>query len=121
MEAPQVEGAVLAFCGIARPEQFFAGLEAAGLSLAARTVFRDHHSYTLSDLERLQTMAKTSGATALVTTRKDEIRLHAIAAESEPGIPILTAGLAVEIQDESAALDWLIARMTEGSPPNHSL
>jgi tetraacyldisaccharide 4'-kinase len=121
MEAPRVEGAVLAFCGIARPEQFFAGLEAAGVRLAARIAFGDHHRYALRDMERLQTMARTSGATALVTTRKDEIRLHAIAGGSAPARPILTAGLTVEIEDESSVLDWLTARITEASPPNHSL
>ena len=52
MEIPQVAGPVVAFCGIARPEQFFAGLEAAGLQLAARLAFPDHHQlYARADLK----------------------------------------------------------------------
>ena len=40
MEVLSINGPVVAFCGIARPEQFFAGLDAAGLSLANRIAFR---------------------------------------------------------------------------------
>ena len=36
MEIPAVRGPVAAFCGIARPEQFFAGLEAASLEIALK-------------------------------------------------------------------------------------
>ena len=46
MEIPRAAGPVVAFCGIARPEQFFAGLENAGLKLAARFAFPDHHRYS---------------------------------------------------------------------------
>ena len=76
MDVPAVEGPVVAFCGIARPEQFFAGLEAGGLRLAAQVTFRDHHRYTLGDLDRLRAAARAAGATAFVTTPKDEVRLR---------------------------------------------
>ena len=121
MEVPRVEGPVLAFCGIARPDQFFAGLEAAGLRVAKRVAFRDHQRYTLSDVDKLQAAAKTAGASALVTTAKDEIRLRALRVANRLDVPILTAGLTVEIQDESAALDWLIARVRAVAPPILSL
>jgi len=76
MDVPGIEGPVVAFCGIARPGQFFAGLEAAGLQLASRIVFKDHHRYVAADVERLQRAAKAAGARALVTTPKDEVRLR---------------------------------------------
>jgi tetraacyldisaccharide 4'-kinase len=44
---------VVAFCGIARPEPFFAGLEANGLQVAARIAFPDHHRYTSADLKHV--------------------------------------------------------------------
>src|SRR5579863_1078577 len=53
MEIPQVTGPVVAFCGIARPEQFFAGLKAAGVEIADRLAFRDHFSYRAADLNDL--------------------------------------------------------------------
>jgi tetraacyldisaccharide 4'-kinase len=111
MDAPQVRGPILAFCGIARPDQFFAGLEGAGLRLTARVSFRDHHPYAARDLERLQAAARSAGAAALVTTAKDLVRLTPILAALPPDLPLLTAGLRIEIQEESAALDWLVTRL----------
>ncbi len=45
MEVPSIAGPVVAFCGIARSDQFFAGLEVRGLHLASRIAFADHHRY----------------------------------------------------------------------------
>ncbi len=104
MEIPQLDGPFAAFCGIARPDQFFHGLESAGVTLAARTVFADHHDYTAADLARIQSTARAAGAKALLTTEKDRIRLGGLTAT----LPILTVQLRIEIEDESAAIDWLI-------------
>jgi tetraacyldisaccharide 4'-kinase len=99
MEAPDVAGPVVAFCGIARPEQFFAGLEAKGLRLAARRAFPDHYRYGHRDVERLAREARAAGAT-LVTTEKDRARLGRLA----EGLPLETARLCVEIPDSASAL-----------------
>jgi tetraacyldisaccharide 4'-kinase len=104
-------GPFLSFCAIVRPDQFFAGLEAAGLHLAARVSFRDHHPYAARDLERLQDAARAAGAAALVTTAKDLVRLTPLLAALPPDLPLLTAGLRIEIQEQSAALDWLVTRL----------
>ena len=114
MEIPQVEGPLMAFCGIGRPEQFFGGLERAGLRLVARIAFRDHHRYTSRDLDRLQAAAFSIGATGFITTRKDEIRLRSTALRG--GSPFLTAGLHIEIEDQSRALDWLIDQVHGSNP-----
>jgi tetraacyldisaccharide 4'-kinase len=111
MEAPSIDGPAAAFCGIARPEQFFAGLEQAGMKLVARTAFPDHHRYTASDLSRLATEARAAGAAALLTTEKDLVRLGALADSLPPSLPLQTAQLRIEIEDEAAALDWLIGRV----------
>lgn len=105
MDVPRVEGSVAAFCGIARPEQFFAGLEAAGAALAERIAFPDHHRYTARDLERLRT-AQRSGA-ALVTTAKDAVRLQPMAGD----LPFQVIPLRTEIEDEVEAVDWLLERL----------
>jgi tetraacyldisaccharide 4'-kinase len=111
MEVPPVSVPVLAFCGIARPGQFFAGLEAAGLRLAGRVTFRDHHSYAARDLDRLRDRARAAGAGTLITTAKDQVRLAPLLAALPPDLPLLTAGLRIEIEQESSALDWLVARL----------
>ena len=116
MEVPPVDSPVLAFCGIARPHQFFAGLEAAGLRLAARVAFRDHHPYAARDLGRLRDAARAAGAAALVTTAKDQVRLAPLIAELPLDLPLLTAGLRIEIEEESAALDWLATRLNSIPP-----
>jgi tetraacyldisaccharide 4'-kinase len=120
MEIPPVNnspgGPVAAFCGIARPEQFFQGLESAGMQLVARTAFRDHHNYTADDLSRLVSAAHKAGATALVTTEKDRVRLGALASTLPASLPLQTARLRIEIENEAAAIDWLIDHLTVPLP-----
>ena len=120
MDVPGIEGPVVAFCGIARPEQFFAGLEAAGLQLAGRIVFRDHHRYVAGDVERLLRVASAAGASALVTTLKDEVRLResglrsATPADSiSERLQFLTVALRIEIEDAEDAMDWLASRLRD--------
>ena len=111
MEVPAVEGLAAAFCGIARPEQFFSGLEAAGIRLAMRTAFRDHYRYTAADVDGLVAAARAGGATVLITTEKDRVRLGALAGAFPAELPLATAGLRTEIEDETAAVEWLMGRL----------
>jgi len=109
MQIPKLDGPVAAFCGIARPDQFFNGLESAGVKLATRTAFADHHTYIAADLARIESQARSAGATTLLTTEKDRIRLGALA----PALPIQTVPLRIEIEDEPAAVDWLIEHLRD--------
>jgi tetraacyldisaccharide 4'-kinase len=111
MEVPETEGPVVAFCGIARPEQFFNGLEAAGLRIAARVPLKDHHWYTEGDLRRLDEEVRKTGARALVTTQKDSVRLP----EFRWSAPLFTARLRTEIEDSAAAIEWLAQRLRAAS------
>ena len=117
MEVPAVNGPVAAFCGIARPEQFFAGLEAAGLHIAARIAFPDHHRYTAADLNASSAAARQAGATALITTEKDLVRLGKLSSAFPESLPLTTARLRIEIEHENEAIDWLIERLESGSAP----
>ena len=112
MEIPTISGPVAVFCGIARPEQFFAGLEAAGLHLAAREAFPDHHRYTPRDIDRLIAAARAAGATTLLTTEKDLVRLGTLASTFPASLPLTTARLRIKIKDQNAAIDWLLGRLT---------
>jgi tetraacyldisaccharide 4'-kinase len=119
MEVPAIEGPAVAFCGIARPGQFFAGLEAAGLHLAARTSFPDHHRYTARDMERLLAEARAVGAEGFVTTEKDAVRLGGLVSSIPADLPIKTARLMIEFADETAALDSLMSLLRDAQqhPP----
>lgn len=63
---------LFAFAGLGLPDKFFRTLEEAGMTLAGRRAFPDHHPYAQGDLAALRDQA--SGA-LLVTTAKDRVRL----------------------------------------------
>ena len=92
-----------AFAGIGRPEKFFDGLRASGVTLAGARPFADHHPYAPSELADLARDAARAGAT-LLTTPKDMARL---AADQRQGIAI--AGVTLAWEDE-AALERLLAQ-----------
>jgi tetraacyldisaccharide 4'-kinase len=64
-----------AFAGLANPGQFFESLRAAGLTLAGTRVFPDHHPYSDRDLDEIVARAAQAGATAIVTTEKDAVKI----------------------------------------------
>jgi tetraacyldisaccharide 4'-kinase len=66
---------VLALAGIARPERFFRDLRDAGWTLAATSIYRDHHRFTPDDAKAIAAQARASGASLVVTTEKDFVRL----------------------------------------------
>jgi len=65
---------VLAFAGIGNPEKFFSTLTAAGIEVAERAGFADHHFYTAVQAQDLIARAQGS-ALMLDTTEKDLARL----------------------------------------------
>lgn len=65
---------VIAFAGIANPHRFFSLLERLGATVLAKLAYRDHHTFTDSEAEKLLAQAKASGA-QLVTTEKDLVRM----------------------------------------------
>jgi tetraacyldisaccharide 4'-kinase len=66
---------VLAFAGIGNPEKFFATLTAAGIEIAERVKFPDHHFYTAAEAQNLIARAQAKNL-MLVTTEKDLVRLN---------------------------------------------
>ena len=65
---------VLAFAGIGDPEKFFATAEAAGMTVAQRQPFPDHHRFTAEEAADLIMRAEHDGL-ALLTTEKDRARM----------------------------------------------
>ncbi|MGO9339626.1 MAG: tetraacyldisaccharide 4'-kinase [Terracidiphilus sp.] len=116
MEVPAIDGPVAAFCGIARPQQFFDGLEAGGLQVAVRKAFPDHHCFTAKDLEGLTKAALSASASALVTTEKDLVRLGGMSSRFGDSLPLNAAALRVEIEDEDQAVEGLIERLKLSMP-----
>jgi tetraacyldisaccharide 4'-kinase len=73
---------VFAFAGIARPDPFFSLLRTLGAIVTGTAVYRDHYSYTKSDLAGLVRQAGEQGATLMATTEKDGVRLRDMVQES---------------------------------------
>jgi tetraacyldisaccharide 4'-kinase len=81
---PSVPSNPVVFCGIGRPQPFFAQLRAAGITPAAEVDFRDHHAYDKRDIERLLAMGRKLGSAGFLTTEKDAVNLGPWRAELEP-------------------------------------
>jgi tetraacyldisaccharide 4'-kinase len=94
---------VVAFTGIGRPEKFFAMLSGAGVSVAARHPFPDHHPFSDADLNTILSQASQLDAIP-VTTPKDIVRIPPAQKQ------LLTAvGVSLAWQD-LAALNALLDR-----------
>jgi tetraacyldisaccharide 4'-kinase len=65
---------VVAFAGIARPEDFFAALRGRGVELAATVALQDHQDYTGSVLNQLNRLCDNQKL--LITTGKDAVKLR---------------------------------------------
>jgi len=65
------------FCGIGWPERLVKDVAGRGVTVVEKRFFRDHHSFTESDLKEVAEAASAAGATAVVTTAKDAIRIQA--------------------------------------------
>ncbi|MEA2991815.1 MAG: tetraacyldisaccharide 4-kinase [Alphaproteobacteria bacterium] len=68
---------VLAFAGIGDPDKFFVTLTEAGIDVAARGSFPDHHRYSRADAEALLTQAASEDLLP-VTTEKDLARIAGV-------------------------------------------
>ena len=66
---------VVAVAGIARPHRFFDALRQGGHDVVREFAFRDHHWFTAADLREIEGHARQLGATMIVTTAKDGVRL----------------------------------------------
>ena len=108
--APAIEGPAIAFCGIARPENFFADLRAAGITLATTRGFRDHHAYNDHDVRELLRLRRQNGGAPFIVTEKDAINLGEKLKQLQPAF---VAPLRLELQGPEAALDAMLAKVAE--------
>jgi tetraacyldisaccharide 4'-kinase len=110
IERRQVPGRPVVFCGIARPQNFIQQLQAAGIEPAAHAFYRDHHSYTESDIRDLLNLRQRSGADGFVTTEKDEINLGALVYRLQ-GLSVIPAKM--ELLDAANAVDTMLRMIEE--------
>lgn len=100
----------VAFCGVARPGNFFMQLRLAGVQPAAEANYRDHHAYTERDIGDLLQLKAKSEADGFVTTEKDEINLglHITALQPLTVIPVQ-----MELGNAANAVDTMLRIVQE--------
>jgi len=100
---------LVAVAGIARPERFFATLEALGWQIAQKVVFRDHHWFTRKDIETILEAVQHLGAGGVITTEKDAVRLTTMALPHDTAWTYVP--MRATIEPASEFRDWFLARL----------
>jgi tetraacyldisaccharide 4'-kinase len=103
----------VAFCGIARPLNFFQQLRAGGIEPVAEAVFRDHHRYSQKDVGDLLAACCRSEAQGFVTTEKDSVNLGALAQQLQP---LTIAKVRMQLQNDPPAIDVLLHTLAQRCP-----
>jgi tetraacyldisaccharide 4'-kinase len=88
------ERSFVAVCGIARPAGFAATVAELGLTAGETLVFRDHHRYTDRDVGLIARTADAAGASWVLTTEKDAVKLT-----GRLRLPIVSVRLSVEVAE----------------------
>ena len=105
---------VLAFCGIGNPEGFRKTLASAGIPIRKFVAFPDHHHYDQSDVQHLAEAAEKLGATALVTTLKDLVKIQS---DWIGSAMLLALNIEAQVRSGKDSLAEAISKVTP--PPNH--
>ncbi len=93
-----IEGAALtgrrfvAVCAVAQPASFSSALASLDLFPEETLAFRDHHRYRPRDIALLHRKAEATGASWIVTTEKDAVKLS-----GRLRLPLATLRLSVEV------------------------
>ena len=110
ISAENVPPKPVAFCGIARPQNFVLQLRKAGIEPAAEAVYRDHHAYTEKDIRELLALKKQSEAGGFVTTEKDAVNLGAYFSALQP---LAVVPVKMDLVDAPNALDTMLRIISE--------
>ena len=105
----------VAFCGIARPQNFVLQLRKASIEPAAEAIYRDHHAYTENDIRELLALKAKTEAGGFVTTEKDAINLGPYYSALQP---LAVVAVRMDLVDAANALDTML-RILSGrkNPP----
>lgn len=108
--ADAAAAAAFAVAGIADPRQFVEGVRGAGWQVSGELAFKDHHRYTAADAARIAGDAAAAGASVVVTSAKDGVRLRDVWTSALP-LHIAAMTIAIDRPDDFAR--WLIGRLTQ--------
>ncbi|MCC6161801.1 MAG: tetraacyldisaccharide 4'-kinase [Acidobacteria bacterium] len=99
---------VLLVTAVAEPDRVAAELRQVGWRLVDEMTFRDHHRYHADDVRQIAARARSVGATAVVTTAKDAVKLER---HLPIDIPVAVVPLEVVIEPADRFSAWLRGRL----------
>jgi tetraacyldisaccharide 4'-kinase len=104
VRAPLSNGPVAAFCAVGNPQSFLANIKNAGYTVVYEKAFRDHHAYTQKDIDDLTNAATRAGATSLITTAKDAVKLRSLSFS----LPYSVFEIEIAITDEELFRNFVL-------------
>lgn len=109
---------VLAFSGIARPENFEGLLKDLGARLLATQRYTDHHRFSLDEIQALFAQARHAKVDFIVTTEKDRVRLPQ---GLKPPVPLYYVRLSVDLFENDLRLSRILKPLegNEATPLLH--
>lgn len=106
---------VLPVCGIGNPQTFIRLVEELAARRVEPLVCRDHHAYSAADVAAIANTARRRSADAVLTTRKDWVKLAPLWRDRAAGVKLLRLDVRHVIEDEAGVLDALIERALVGA------
>ena len=105
---------LLAFSGIANPRSFEATLTQLGAVVLGHRVFPDHYAYSAADLQVLSAAARKAGASLMVTTEKDMVKLTRLDRGKE-ALPLFAISISLELVEGAEVLDRMLGSLVKPS------
>jgi len=105
---------VVACAGIGNPTAFRDTLVTAGAEVAAFLRFADHHAYRAADFRRLAAAVAATGATLIVTTLKDLVKMPH---ERIGGVPVVALEIALAPSTGAETLERLVVEAAASGGP----
>lgn len=105
--ASQLE--VYLLSGVARPQRFRETCLKAGLSVVGASIFPDHHFFNPRELKGAVEQAEAVGASLIVTTEKDLVRMGNFSAS----IPIVALQVQLELLSRRDILEEIVSRIEQ--------
>jgi tetraacyldisaccharide 4'-kinase len=95
------------FCGIANPARFKETLQSLGIQLAGFAVLPDHARYSQSLMDNICVKAAKAGASQLVTTEKDYVKIKGLSIAMPLGV------LEIRSRQERAFEDFILESLNK--------
>lgn len=102
-ESEPATGTAAAFCGVGNPESFFEQVRRHGYEIVFEKAFTDHHWYTQNDIDDLESAAKRAGATSLIATAKDAVKLTSLSFS----LPLHVLKVEISIENQAALAELI--------------